>query len=194
MLEATPELAGELDIGDIIVGKVSLIPLEEALDSGERIRSTMADGIHSYGELTACEVVGQRSFPVRKAIESLRLRLREFILRTLGSESGGLFLALFAADRSYLDGKLSLDFRRIGISHLLALSGMHLAILSFFIHRLLSLLHIKKMARTVIVMLFVILYMFFTGFPLSVVRAGVMLFFVSLYYLLALPRDSLTVL
>lgn len=194
MLEATPELAGKLDIGDIIVGKVSLIPLEEALDSGERIRSAMADGIHSYGELTACEVVGQRSFPIRKAIESLRLRLREFILRTLGSESGGLFLALFAADRSYLEGKLSLDFRRIGISHLLALSGMHLAILSFFIHRLLSLLHIKKMARTVIVMLFVILYMFFTGFPLSVVRAGVMLLFVSLYYLLALPRDSLTVL
>ena len=194
ILEASSALADGIAVGDIVVGRVTLIPLAEALDSAEEVRYAMASGVHSYGELTACEVVGHRDFPIKEAVTALREHLREYVIKTLGTESGGLFLALFAADRSLLDGKLSLDFRRIGISHLLALSGMHLAILSLLIHRLLSFLKVKKISRTVILMLFVILYMTFTGFPPSVVRAGVMLLFTSLYYLLALPRDSLTIL
>ena len=69
---------------------------------------------------------------------------------------------------------------------------MHLAILSMGIGRLLSMFKVKKKIRVGLIAVFVFMYMAFTGFSISVVRAGIMLILSSVLYLLSRTKDSLT--
>ena len=45
------------------------------------------------------------------------------------AENGGLLAALLLGDQTYLSGQTKLDCSRIGITHILALSGMHISII-----------------------------------------------------------------
>ena len=95
-------------------------------------------------------------------------------------------------EREYLSSETRHDFARVGLSHVLALSGMHLAILSFAIEMLLSRLGVMKKPRKIVQIIFVLVYMTLTGFPASVMRAGIMLIISSLLFLLSRRADSIT--
>lgn len=129
-------------------------------------------------------------------IEGFLIRAKEYLTRYTimlsDADTGAILSALLIGERDYLPDQLRLDFKRIGISHILALSGMHLAILSFGIDKLLSLLSVKKKSRIIITACFVILYMALTGFSVSVVRAGLMLIISSTLFLFSRGRDSIT--
>ena len=125
-------------------------------------------------------------------------RLREDISRRSillsGKDAGALFTALFTGERDYLSENLRLNFTRTGINHVLALSGMHLAILALIVSRLLSLLKLGKKPRLLVTALLVIFYMAMTGFSSSVTRAGIMLAVTCGLFLLSSTRDSVTAL
>lgn len=118
--------------------------------------------------------------------------LSRHIIMSTDADSGPLLAALLFGERDYLSSQLRLDFQRIGISHILALSGMHLAILAIGIGKLLSLFGIKKKPRVLITSVFIIFYMALTGFSVSVMRAGFMVIIASLLFLLSRGRDSIT--
>ena len=107
-------------------------------------------------------------------------------------DSGTLLTALLLGERDSLSDQLRLDFTRMGINHILALSGMHLSILALGISFLLKALRMGRKPRTAILMVFVFAYMAFTGFSVSVVRSGVMLILASLLYLLSRSSDAIT--
>lgn len=84
---------------------------------------------------------GMQSKPRKDGVFSrFRAKLRYHLIRYLGfmGPEGGLFLALVSGSREYLDPALAQDFRKAGLSHILALSGMHLSLfasLALFICR-----------------------------------------------------------
>ena len=123
-------------------------------------------------------------------------RIREIIkLRIIGSTDenvGGLITALFLGDKSELHGQISLDFRRIGISHLLAISGAHFSILILGLSKILQYLGVNKKLRSVITILSTLLYVALAGFSLSVMRAGLMLIILYVLYLSKYKSDSVT--
>ncbi len=128
-----------------------------------------------------------------KLINYRKALCRRIIVNS-NEESGGLLCALLLGERSYLSSETKHDFARVGLSHILALSGMHLAIISFAIEALLSRLGIMKKPRKIILIIFTLLYMSLTGFPTSVMRAGIMLIITSLLFLLSHRADSITTL
>jgi competence protein ComEC len=69
---------------------------------------------------------------------------------------------------------------------------MHLAILALGFAKLLSLFGVGKKLGTLATLMFTVLYMALTGFPISVVRAGIMLVISSLLFLFASASDSFT--
>ncbi len=107
-------------------------------------------------------------------------------------DTGTLLGALLTGERGQLSDELQLDFLRIGITHILALSGMHLAILSVAVQRILKIFGFSRKTRTFLSLIFVILYMGFVGFSVSVVRAGIMLIISSFLYFINEPHDSIT--
>ncbi len=112
----------------------------------------------------------------------------------LAPNEAALSKALLLGDRSYLPAILDRDFSRIGISHLLALSGMHLALIIglylFIIKRLVPcrrLIRISVLPLTLFILLF-------TGLSASLLRASLMLIVSYLGLILKKKPDSLTVL
>ncbi len=94
----------------------------------------------------------------------------------LGTEASGMFLALFTGMRGSLPPGDSELFRRAGSSHILALSGMHLAIISTILFLVLRPLPGRKPAFFISCMA-ITAYLYLTGFGISLVRAALMYLF-----------------
>jgi len=121
------------------------------------------------------------------AVEIFRTRLRSALLERLQNNQsrrgmaakppiwGGLASALLLGMRDDLDVELSEGFRNSGCTHILALSGMHLAILSgilaFLIRKPLGIRWASLVGA-----IFVLLYVFIAGSQPSLVRAAIMYF------------------
>ena len=138
------------------------------------------------------EIIGNEKLSFDYKITEYRKTLSRNLVINSNAESGGLLAALLLGEREFLSGQTRLDFARIGITHILALSGMHVAILCYGLSRILSLLGINKKIRSIFEIIFALGYMALTGFPVSVVRAGVMLIISSLLFLVSSSKDSFT--
>ena len=85
-------------------------------------------------------------------------------------DGGGLLLALLSGSREYLDAGLYSDFRKAGLSHIIALSGMHLSMFSSIALFFGMKLGQKKIAF-IIRLSALILFVWFAGFSPSLLRA-----------------------
>lgn len=135
---------------------------------------------------------GSNANGISMLLSNIKDAVSRRIQNATDSDTGGLLSALLLGDKSMLSSQLRLDFTRLGCSHILALSGMHLAILSAFIEWILSLLRINKIIRKALLIPFIIIYSVITGLPISVVRAGLMLIISCLLFIFAGARDPLT--
>jgi competence protein ComEC len=100
---------------------------------------------------------------------------------------GGLALALLIGIRDNLDSELAEQYRNAGVSHILALSGMHLAIISAVIAFLLKRpLGLKWSAAAG--SLLIAGYIFLAGVMPSLERSGLMYFLGAAAVILGLPK------
>ena len=181
------EEASKIDIGDEVSFSAVLSPPENDYQ--------ISQGINGIAEAVSnITTIEDGSIPLKESIKHLREELTRYTIMLSDYDTGSLTSALLIGERDYLESSVRLDFRRIGISHLLAISGMHLVILSMAINKILYLFHIGKRWRTLATILFSLIYMPFTGFSVTVVRAGVMLIISSLLSLLSRGHDSFTTL
>jgi ComEC/Rec2-related protein len=151
------------------------------------------DGISGVmGDLTSFKNKGSAGFPLEYRISSYRKLLSRKLIYHTDSDAGGLLSALLLGEKELLPEGSELDFRRIGISHILALSGLHLSILTAAISKFLMMFGVNKKISVAASMLFTAIYIALTGFPSSVMRAGFMLILYSALFLLSKTHDSLT--
>ncbi len=100
-------------------------------------------------------------------------------------DAGGLLLALISGSREYTNQDVSEGFKNAGLSHILALSGMHLSLFSVIALHLGRIFGSKK-SSTIFSICAVILFVWFAGLSPSLLRAllctliSVMLHFCSL--------------
>ena len=161
--------------------------------SDESFSYNISRGINAYaGDIEDLTVLEQTDGSLKMRFARAKEYVTRYIIKLSNKDTGAILSALLLGERDYLPDQLRLDFKRIGISHILALSGMHLAIISIGLEKFLSFIRIKKKLRVGITAGFVVLYMALTGFSVSVVRAGLMLVISSALYLLSRSKDSLT--
>lgn len=95
-------------------------------------------------------------------------------------------------DKSYLSNEVIASYQENGISHLFAISGMHINLLSSMILFLLKKLKIKENNSYFLTMLFLLLYLWIVGFSPSIVR-GVLFFILfslnKIYYFYIKPLN-----
>lgn len=152
-----------------------------------------ARGISGFvNEVTDFKITDIGKYPITYKIEDFRKTICRKIIYTSNENVGGLLCALMLGEKDYLPIGTKLDFSRIGISHILALSGLHLAILTLGLTKLLRFLGVGKKAATAAGIVFTVLYMTLTGFSVSVCRAGFMLIISSILYLSSHSKDSFT--
>ncbi len=123
--------------------------------------------------------------------EKLRLTLRRQVYPYLSDEDIGLSSALLLGDKSSLSPSLQTQFRNLGISHTLAVSGLHLGILFCSLLWLFRKLSLPRFLHLPILFPLLFIYCTMVGSP-SVLRAGGMLLFLFAAYPFGRLRDSVT--
>ena len=125
--------------------------------------------------------------------ERIREKVGEKIERSLSSdESRTLAKSLLIGDRRSLSKSLRGSFTAAGVSHTLALSGMHVGIIWSLISITLSFLGVSrrlKIVRAVAVSLIILFYALLTGFSPSVSRACIMLSIWKIGDLISTPKS-----
>lgn len=132
---------------------------------------------------------------------SLRLRMARYrqslsaqYFSHLGSEEAGIAAAMSLGDKRSLDAAQRQSFSATGVSHVLALSGLHLGIL-FSLYSLLFVNRLRSRRGRVFASLVGVALLWgfalLVGFPLSLVRATVMFTLWQLSVVLYSERSSL---
>ncbi|GHV83830.1 hypothetical protein AGMMS50212_11700 [Spirochaetia bacterium] len=124
------------------------------------------------------------------SIDQLRTRCRLALIDTFGKAGkwGGLALALLIGIRDNLDTELARQYQLAGCSYILALSGMHLAIVSSLIAFLLK-RPLGLKAAAALGAVFVLLYVFLVGAQPSLTRAAIMYIIGSAAIIGAFPSN-----
>ena len=133
------------------------------------------------------------SFSLLRWTQTLRRRVADSVRGAFGEESAGVALALITGDRSGMDEETRENYRATGVSHLLALSGLHVSVLLAALEGLLRRLRLSRKTSFFLTLPVMALYALLVGLPASILRACLMHVAASLARLDGRPRDSLSV-
>ena len=104
----------------------------------------------------------------------VKLKIIENFNNILPEETSPLFLGILIGYDDNLSEDIEESFRKSSLTHLLAVSGAHIAYIIVGVSFLLKKLKIPKRITQIITILFLILFMYITDFSSSVVRASIM--------------------
>lgn len=123
-------------------------------------------------------------WPIERALAECRKKIGRVLSQLLPRDCAGLLRTVLLGQRWGLSQAVYSDFSRIGCAHMLAVSGLHISMLVAFFSLLIARLPLRRLSGNLLKALLLLLYMCLTGFPVSVLRSGMM-------FLAYLAADSL---
>ncbi len=183
-----------LSPGDRVVLDATVTSLADAAGNAYDATALLGDG-YSVGLVSEDETataVTERHVPLWQITAGELRRTLAARLNLLTENAAGLPSALLLGDKSALDTSVRRDFARAGVSHLLAISGLHMTLLFGLLESILRLLRLPKRVRAILLAVAAAGYLCLLGFPASATRAVIMLGMVYLSHLLSARADSLT--
>lgn len=121
----------------------------------------------------------------------LRQKLTSETLCLLPNTYGGLVAGLCYGDKSNIPRNVTTAFSAAGVSHLLAVSGLHLSVWSSLLYMIMRKLHVSRRISSASSIVFIIFFAILTGMNPPVVRAGTMIGLVFAADLFKREADSL---
>ncbi len=172
-------------------GTVELAPIvsTDRFDSENYYRSQK---VFLQGQLLSGDYETDAKPRIKDIPGKIQMYLSQKVRSILPGDYGGLVTAAVLGDRGYLSDGVKDLFEALGIQHLLAVSGIHLSLITGGLAWILSLFIRRQKMRTVILMGFTLLYIFLTGASASVARAGIMLFITYFGQLIQRQSDFAT--
>ncbi len=144
---------------------------ENFFDSAEYFRSK---GITTAFESDSFTVLDIQEMDLASFLEAVNQALDMRFSKVDDEDTHAMLSALFLGNKEYLSKATQRDFSRIGLSHVLALSGMHIAIIVTLLGYALHPLPISKVWKEIILILATLTFVAITGFSESALRAGIM--------------------
>ncbi len=127
----------EIQIGQTVSLTARLIPPSGPAQPGsfDFARSAFFKGIGAYGfAYGRVTVTGTANPTIWRAmafsVADFRARLSDRLRGTLGGEAGAIAAALIVGDRGGISKETEQDLRRSGLAHILAISGLHMALVA----------------------------------------------------------------
>ncbi len=130
-------------------------------------------GVMSVSDAENMTVLGSAPSVIHR-IEGLRIRLSESVDRAFAPEEAALIRGILFGDKTISDRVQTL-FSDAGLSHVLAVSGLHVGFLFAVIAWILSRLKLKEKYYFPVLLPLLVFYIVLTGMSASVVRASLML-------------------
>lgn len=108
---------------------------------------------------------------ILKRNKNIFYKLKNYIFFKIKSldKSKKYILTFIFADKSYMDKEMYDNYQNLGISHLFAVSGMHISLVTFILLKLLE--GKNEVIKYLITFIFLMFYLFLTNYTISMVRA-----------------------
>ena len=164
--------------GQICSVKGRFLELSPATNEGEFSLPSYykGEGISGVFQAKTIELVRGESSPFAKELFTLKQSLGNRIDALFPEETAGFLKSLFLGERSGITLSEKSLYQSAGISHILAISGLHLSLLGGFFYRLLRKTKLSSLLSSLITSFFLFSYFLFTGSSHSAFRALFMLF------------------
>ena len=145
-----------------------------------------------------------RGNPLRTYLEQFRSSLRDLIQKSQPDDAGKILQALILGEKGEIPPNIIDNFQRAGVSHILAISGLHVGIIAFISTLIIRIIlkafpplllkyNIFTMSALISVVP-ILLYTFVAGFGISTVRATIMILTLLVAISLGKERDLFTTL
>lgn len=112
----------------------------------------------------------------------------------LSLESASILKAMMLNDKSGFDAEMNQNFSRSGLSHIIAISGMHISMLSAMFLSFLLFIGLSRQKSFYFSVLFLIFYLILIGAPASACRASLMGFLSFLAVYMGRPGNLINIL
>jgi competence protein ComEC len=130
---------------------------------------------HSFQLQKNAEIKEEGIFnPLLFTAHRLKNEIAVRYLSVLGIEKGSLVNGLLLGLKSEIPSCLADLFRQLGISHLLAVSGLHVGLIMLIMYQILLIFSVPRVPRALFVGVFLMFYCFITGGSPSVIRSSLM--------------------
>ena len=151
----------------------------------ELLRRGITVGIYGRTNLESAE---PEFFSFSGFLASLRHQLRTALVDALGNETGLWASAMLLGSKSLLPREDRQAFSRLGVAHLLSVSGFHTGVLAVMLVLLFRLFHLPQRIRIFLLAIFLSVYCILCGWSQPVLRASLLLLFGMWGRILNRPR------
>lgn len=166
----------ELEYGDKILIKGEFVEPSESRNYGGFDYKEYLKSIKIHGTIKAdsIEILAKNSNNlIFTFANNINLKIKENINKLIPEKYSAIFTGLILGDTSKVEEEVNEDFKIANISHVLAISGMHITYIVMGIEFVLK-KGIGKRKTRIITIIILVIYMFITGFMPSVVRSSIM--------------------
>ena len=117
----------------------------------------------------------KEGFSLRRSLRDYRESKAAEFRTEIGDDCGGFLAGMIFGEKRYLDSNTRSALYRTGIGHVLAVSGLHVSIIAGLIMLLLNRLRVKRFVSFAVVNVLLMLLIALANYPISALRAAIML-------------------
>ena len=184
-LYANTDYSG-LSMGDRLTGNIKI----STVSSRDNKAYYYSKGIYAVGNLVNVSERHSDNIFLRRAGNVKRF-VKMNIAATMSEENAATLLGLTIGDKDLFSPQFAENVKRTGVSHIMVVSGMHLTIILGALFWVLDRIFYNSYIRFIVSFIAIAFIVSICGFTLSIIRAGLMFFFMALAPLLKRDSDSL---
>ena len=158
----------QMNIGDSFVADIKLNEIKE----GSYKAHSYSNSVYLGGSLSNITPT-ENDDMLLKAVGNLRQYIKTTLMEHLEYNQAATVCALLFGERDYFNSEFSDNIRNAGVSHVMVVSGMHLAIIVSFITKIMERIFYNRYAKAILIVGVVLLLCLLCGFTMSILRAGV---------------------
>lgn len=178
-------------VGDYIYVRVKLKDFEEPVNEGQfNARAYYTSiGINYQGTLEKCIDISSAPESLRYRLLNLSDSIKNVYDNTFTQKNAGTMRAIVLGDKSVLDDEIKDAYQKNGISHILAISALHITMLGMTVYKVLK-KYMNIILAAVISSIIMLAYLYITGNSVSAGRAVIMLLVFMLADVLGRTSDG----
>lgn len=121
-----------------------------------------------------CSITGERDI-LMDTLYQIKVKWKQNLIRVMGDENGPVLSAMLLGEKNEMDENVKELYQKNGISHVLAISGLHISFIGMGIYHLLRKRGTPYMIAGLMSVFVLSGYVLMLGFSVSIMRAYVML-------------------
>ena len=189
-------VSGDYIVDDLLVGniiklsaKVSHLTMSNEREIDRKYNYLANDIYYTANAISNVEVLDEFRVNV---FENFKLKAKDLLDTTLSENYSSIAYGMLFGEDEFIKDKISDVYQNAGISHLLAVSGLHVGFVILLLSIIFSLCHIDDRLSSIILILVLFLYVIVCDFTSSVVRAFIMTSCMLMAKVFGKPYDGLS--